>query len=173
MRLSRLFAERADGEPPPHPAGPRRRGLLLFGLRDGALQGLLRRARRRLDFAPETLGADTAYFSKGMIEHLLGRGASRTSRWTSGAATRGSSTADGTTPGFLSLVDRTRSSCPSAAEQAGSEQRAPSPPSRASFLPGEAHALSRRQLGRERAPGDGAKTERARGLTCARDRPTI
>ncbi len=34
-------------------------------------QALLKRARRKLRFAPETLGADKGYFSEKMIEHLL------------------------------------------------------------------------------------------------------
>jgi transposase len=35
---------------------------------------LLARAKRRLRFSPQTLGADKGYFSEAMIEHLLGRG---------------------------------------------------------------------------------------------------
>jgi transposase len=35
---------------------------------------LLQRAKRRLRFTPQTLGADKAYFSEAMIEHLLARG---------------------------------------------------------------------------------------------------
>jgi transposase len=37
-------------------------------------QALLQRAKRRLRFAPTTLGADKGFFSEGMIEHLLERG---------------------------------------------------------------------------------------------------
>ena len=37
-------------------------------------QSLLKRARRRLRYAPTTFGADKGYFSEGMIEHLLARG---------------------------------------------------------------------------------------------------
>jgi transposase len=37
-------------------------------------KGLLRRAKRRLGFEPKTLGADKAFFSEGMIEHLLDQG---------------------------------------------------------------------------------------------------
>jgi transposase len=37
-------------------------------------QSLLRRARRRLRFTPQTLGADKGFFSEGMIDHLLARG---------------------------------------------------------------------------------------------------
>ena len=35
---------------------------------------MLRRAKRRLGFEPKTLGADKAFFSEGMIEHLLDEG---------------------------------------------------------------------------------------------------